>query len=283
MLDFLTDLALPQRGKVYLLSDPAPFAAQEAAYGRVRAIEGRLYDDAIVRQLPVAPAGHKHAGEWRMRLDSAARIEKYVSAKAKPLTILDLGCGNGWMTNRLVGPAGVEGLGMDANLLELEQAARVFGHNERLAFAYGDVFDGRIPAGIFDLIILASSLQYFAQPSWLLARLGELLRPHGEIHILDTPFYDAATVAGARQRTEAYYHSLGAPEMAEFYHHHLWSDVAAFQPVTLYNPDAIWTVLRRRLALFQRSRQAPSPFPWLLIHKEQAMNPKIRPRKSAPM
>lgn len=278
MLDFLTDLALPQRDKVYLLSDPAPFAAQEAAYARVRAIEGRLYDDAIVRQLPVAPAGHKHAGEWRMRLDSAARLEKYVSAKAKPLAILDLGCGNGWMTNRLAGVAGVEGLGMDTNLLELEQAARVFGQNEQLAFAYGDVFDGRIPAGVFDLIILASSLQYFAQPSSLFVRLSELLRAGGEIHILDTPFYETAAVAGARERSEAYYQSLGAPEMAKYYHHHLWLDVAAFQPVMLYDPDALRAVLRRRLL-----RQAPSPFPWLLIHREQAMNPMIRSRRSAPM
>lgn len=272
MLDFLTDLTLPQRGPVHLLSDPAPFAAQEAAYGRVRAIEGRLYDDAVVRQLPFLPKGHKYAGEWRMRVDSATRLQEYIAAKAKPLTILDLGCGNGWMTNRMAELAGVEGLGMDANLLELEQAARVFAQNGRLAFAYGDVFDARIPSGAFDLIVLASSLQYFAQPSSLLARLGELLRAQGEIHILDTPLYEAATVAGARQRTQAYYQSLGAPEMAKFYHHHLWSDVAAFRPVALYDPGGTGPVLRRRLL-----RQAPSPFPWLLIHKEQAMNPMIRP------
>ena len=255
---FLT--AFPQINGVHHFGNVEPFAEQQAVYRRVRELEARLYDDETVRKLPLVPAGHPHADQWIMRADSAQRLRAYLEASEKPLDVLDLGCGNGWLSRWLADAVKDFTLGLDVNLVELEQAARVFGPRDDLAFAYGDVFDDALPPRSFDVVVMAASLQYFADAPRLIQRLLQLLRDRGEIHILDTPLYDDREVANAKARSHDYYVKLGIPEMAPFYHHHRWSDLAPFDPVILYDPTRLGPRLRRALL-----NQRVSPFPWICI------------------
>ncbi|NOX60344.1 MAG: methyltransferase domain-containing protein [Chloroflexi bacterium] len=250
----------PKIEGVHHLGGGERFAGLQQVYLRVREMEGRLYDDEVVRRLPLVSTDDPHADEWIMRADSAQRLRAYLEQREGVVDVLDLGCGNGWLTRWLADAVKGAVLGMDINLVELEQAARVFGARENLAFAYGDVFEDALPDAGFDIVIMAASLQYFADAARLIRRLLRLLRPQGEIHILDTPFYDERSVDAARARTQAYYARLGAPEMASFYHHHRWSDLSSFAPALLYDPTRLAPRLRRSLL-----NQPVSPFPWLRI------------------
>lgn len=229
-------------------------------YLRLREKEGRLYPDDIVARLPLVPDGHRFSEEWRARAASASRLVRYLSSRPGPHSILDLGCGNGWLSN-LLSKAGHSVMGMDQNLHELKQATRVFPTNSHLSFSEADIFSPPFIPGYFDMIILASVIQYFQDVTELVSVLSNYLRPQGEIHILDTPLYLDGEMDAAVLRSQRYYASLGFPEMTSHYFHHRASDLQVLHPKILYQPRA-W-VLRMRHWVGHDD----SPFPWILIKK----------------
>lgn len=237
--------------------------AFEAAYLSARRSEGRLYPDELVRQLPRVPASHPQASEWQLRQRNVDQLLSYLR-NSKANRILDLGCGNGWLTHQLQHATNSEFvLGLDVNATELEQALSLFG-NDNCHFAYGDIFTAQIEQAPFDAIILASCAQYFPNLETLLCRLLELLTPKGEIHLLDTPIYDPETVEMARQRTLQYYQSEEKKAMQLFYHHHDWTNLAPFHYQVKYDPTTLLNRIRRKLG------QSLSPFPWLVIRHHTA-------------
>jgi len=230
-------------------------------YLRVREKEGRLYSDDVVARLPSIANDHSHAQEWRARSASASRLTRYLSRRSRPPTVLELGCGNGWLSNRLSESARFV-VGADRNRYELEQAVRVFSQNSRLVFLETDIFSAPFSAGRFDVIVLASVIQYFRDLPVLLKALPRYLEPHGEIHIMDSPLYSDTETEAAVQRSQRYYSSLGFPEMAEHYFHHRLSDLNDFDPTMLYQPQPLVMRMKRLLGWID------SPFPWIVIGKE---------------
>ena len=230
-------------------------------YLRVREKEGRLYSDEVVARLPLLPDGHPLGHEWRARSASAQRLVGYLSSFHKPGFILDLGCGNGWLSN-LLAEAGHNVIGLDQNLYELKQAARVFRSNQKLSFLESEIFSAPFISGLFDVIILASVLQYFSDASSLISVLSSYLRTQGEIHILDTPLYAENEMEEAKLRSNHYYTSLGFPEMSAHYFHHRASYLEALHSKTLYIPRPLTLRLKRWTG------QADSPFPWFVIRKQ---------------
>ena len=230
-------------------------------YLRVREKEGRLYSDDIVARLPHMPGGHPLDGEWRARSESAQRLVGYLSSFQKPHFILDLGCGNGWLSNVLA-EAGHTVVGLDQNLYELKQAARVFRSNPKLSFLESVIFSSPFISGLFDVIVLASVLQYFSDASSLISVLSNYLTPQGEIHILDTPLYSEKELEEAKLRSAQYYTSLGFPEMNAAYFHHRASCLDVLHPKRLYTPHPLTLRLKRWIG------QVDSPFPWVVIRKQ---------------
>ena len=230
-------------------------------YLRVREKEGRLYSDDVVAHLPFVSDGHPLANEWRARSTSTSRLTRYLSAKPKPLSILDLGCGNGWLSNQL-SRSGQHVTGADQNVYELKQAARVFAAHPNLSFLDVDIFSAPFAPETFDVIILASVIQYFPDLPALLNELSYYLKPQGEIHIIDSPLYTDGEITNAIQRSGQYYSSLGFPEMAEQYFHHCASDINGFDAKWLYRPSPGALHLKRLLRSFD------SPFPWVVIGKQ---------------
>jgi SAM-dependent methyltransferase len=275
----LASRAASRRDGVYYLSDPAPFAEKELRYWRMRAREVRLYSDEVVRRLPYVPPDHPLVSEWAARAESLSRLVAYVARMQRALTVLDLGCGNGWLANHLACLPSVHVCGLDLNRRELAQGARVFVDNLRLKFLYADVFSAEVPERSFDLIVLASVIQYFPDPAALVRRLTALLVPGGELHILDSPLYAPAEVAAAQARTRAYYLSKGLREMTAEYHHHALPVLAPFQPVFLYNPRAWWNRVARKVGV----SQGRSPFPWIRLTPtpDPSPSPGITPVEGA--
>jgi SAM-dependent methyltransferase len=250
-----------------MAADHAPGPAPDrgdwtAAYLRAREREGRLLPDAVVAVLPDVARGHPLEREWRQRADSADRLLTYLRRR-RPSTIVELGCGNGWLANRMASVAGAVVVGMDLNAVELGQARRVFGGRPNLRFAAGDISDGALPVERPDLVIMASVIQYLPAPADLVAALLHVVAPGGEVHVLDSPIYRPADVAAARQRTGQHYARLGVEEMAERYHHHAWDEFGSLVYDVLYRPDERIRRLERRLR-----RRPRSPFPWIRFRRD---------------
>jgi SAM-dependent methyltransferase len=213
-----------------------------------------------VATLPRVPPGDPHRDEWRLREDSAGRLIRYLARLRRPLAVLEIGCGNGWLANRVARLDRSRVVGLDANEPELDQARRVFRGRPNLAFVSGDATAASPPAERPDIILLASVVQYVADLPGLLRRLSAWHDPGGEIHIIDSPFYGSDEVAAARERTRAHYSNLGVPEMAEVYHAHEWRSLEGFAFEVLYGPDSVRARFERRVLGRPRS-----PFPWIRI------------------
>ena len=151
-------------------------------YMTVRRAEGRgSSDPAYYRALPF------HDGPWKIR----ATTYKYLESRLLPsraLDILDLGAGNGWLSNRLaqrghrpvavdVFADGMDGLG----------AARHYGMSFPLIEAEFDrlPFEDRQ----FDWAVFNCSLHYSTDYRRTLAEALRCLRPDGQIVVLDSPVY----------------------------------------------------------------------------------------------
>ncbi|MBL0113425.1 MAG: class I SAM-dependent methyltransferase [Saprospiraceae bacterium] len=174
----------PVKGGVYFLKEPDD--TFERVYLKARQIEGRINNDDVVIHLPGMQKDASLKDEWKWRENSCKRFVRYF--KQYPGSkVLDLGCGNGWFTNQLAKNVPGQYLGLDINSHELYQAARMFS-TTHCRFAYGDIFSQPCPS-FFDMIILNASIQYFQSLPRLIERCRLLLTVHGQIHILDSPFY----------------------------------------------------------------------------------------------
>jgi SAM-dependent methyltransferase len=227
-------------------------------YLSVREKEGRLYPDDLAARLPDLPPEHPLSGEWRARAASCEWLKRYLARSSQPLAILELGCGNGWLSNQLAGIPSTWVCGLDRNPLELAQAVRLFA-GSNLVFLEADISSLPFSLRSFDVILLASVIQYIADLPALILRLKPLLKPGGEIHLLDSPLYRPGELLSARQRSRSYYASLGIPEMAGHYFHHPVSALEPFSAHWLYRPDSLKARLARRFG------EAVSPFPWVCL------------------
>ena len=217
----------------------------EKAYFKLRNKEGRVYSDEIVATLPYVNWKGVPGTEWAKRADSCNRLIDYIQQKQQKLTILEIGCGNGWLSNRMAHTNGNLVYASDVCLPELQQGHRVFGRNRNLIFVYADL-PHLVELDIqFDLIVFASSIQYFPSLPLVIKNAKLLLKKGGELHILDSPLYHRKDTTTAINRTKAYYNTLGFPEMADFYFHHSIEEIKQAGFETMYSPKRFWTFLKK--------------------------------------
>jgi 2-polyprenyl-3-methyl-5-hydroxy-6-metoxy-1,4-benzoquinol methylase len=226
-------------------------------YHRLRQKEGRVYSDNEVIRLPDISNTHPHYPEWQLRKRSAGKLISFFEKKQPRLKILEIGCGNGWLSSRLAGITGAQVTGIDINFAELQQAVRVFSHISNLHFTHGDAIRLTSELKRFDIVIMAACIQYMPDLRETINDALKLLLPAGEIHILDSPLYERTEIDGARVRTAAYYKQMGYPEMSDHYFHHSLDDLKTFNYKILYRPSYI----NRNLL------NNKNPFPWLRIKK----------------
>ena len=168
-----------------------------AAYAKLRKQEGRgAGGPEELFALPYLTTGPL-ARQWKIRRRTFERFLAAVVAPLerharRPLRILDLGAGNGWLAGRLAlrghrGIAvdfrcdGVDGLAAGAPYArELSGAfSRVAADFEELPFA----------PGLFDIALFNASLHYAKSLSRALREAARAVASRGSIAILDSPFY----------------------------------------------------------------------------------------------
>lgn len=237
-------------------ANPQKFSEQEEIYLTLREQEGRIYSDQELTLLPLVPKNHPLSFEWKVRKNSSERLIQYLSSKRPPLKILEIGCGNGWLSYKMSKIDRSEVTGLDINMTELGQAARVFGHQQNLKFVYADIFESSLTSQKFDIIVVAAVIQYFPEPKKLIDQLMGLLRENGEIHIFDSPLYKSEEESfAAHQRSSSYFHKQGAPAMNRYYFHHSNLFLNKY-PIKQVKPSLVDKVFKR------------FPFPWVIIKKD---------------
>lgn len=225
----------------------------EKEYTGIREKEGRMYDDEVVRNLPDVPRSHPLYNEWKVRSYSANHLVSYLRSN-KCNSIVEIGCGNGWLVNYIQRALQIPACGIDIEKEELHQAVRV-SHGASV-FTYADIFSKALDGLQADVVLLASCIQYFPDVKSLIRRLRKI----GTVHILDSPIYDNGTAGDAKVRSAAYFKSMGSPGMEKFYYHHELREFVEFAPEYVYNPsDVYWRIIRAFMAF--------SPFLWIKIDK----------------
>jgi len=234
--------------------DQAQTVSFEEQYLAIRQKEKRIYSDQETARLPEISPSHIYYKEWIARKDSSGRLISYLTNKNKPLNILEIGCGNGWLSSKLAGIQDARVTGLDINRIEIEQAKRVF-KSDNLEFIYNKFSTGLFESPRFDCIVFAASIQYFPSFRSIINDCLLLLDTTGEIHIIDTHFYNQGSLGKASDRTKKYYSSIGFPAMSANYHYHTFNDLRSFKYKVLFNPRSIIN------KLFNTS----NPFYWITI------------------
>lgn len=224
-------------------------------YFRLRQKEGRIYTDEEVATLPFIYESHRYYHEWVMRKHSQKALISYINTKRIFSNILEVGCGNGWLSSRIAKATNADVIGIDINSEELRQADRVFRNVPNLNFINGSLQSDQLRDEKFDMILFAASIQYFPSLKQVVQNAIEHLTLQGEIHIMDSPFYHLQEAAAARQRTREYYEHLGFASMAIHYHHHYLAELDNFQYKILHHPNS-W---KNKLSIKK------NPFYWIVI------------------
>ncbi len=92
--------------------------------------------------------------------------------------ILDLGCGTGWFTEQLT-ELGVA-TGLDLNDEAMDEAQR---RRPDITFIGGDVFNQRLEAGSYDVVVSLQVVAHVIDQSGFMRRIAELLAPGGYLVI----------------------------------------------------------------------------------------------------
>ena len=169
-----------------------------AEYELIRAAEGRgSTQPEYYLSLPFKDISGKNSDQWRIRARTFRAIQQRIMApltelKKRPLRILDLGAGNGWMSYRLTLqghlPIAVDlltnvrdGLGAAIHYRTAVDPLfpRVQAELDRLPF----------PSSVFDLVIFNASFHYSVNYERTLVEALRCTCPGGRVVIADTPWY----------------------------------------------------------------------------------------------
>ncbi len=119
-------------------------------------------------------------GEWdyMARLDELAHyslLTGYVRFFGGEPEILEVGCGPGFLRERLEGVPFARYLGIDPSRIAVDRARSLT--DERTEFVCGDLLDTDV--GTFDVVLCNEVLPVVPDSAWLLDRIVEVLRPQG--------------------------------------------------------------------------------------------------------
>lgn len=195
-------------------TETRPAARFRAAYGEQRAAEGRWHDLDELLALPYLTTGSL-ARQWTVRartFDAFMHrvLEREAGRLTRPLRVLDLGAGNGWLCYR-VAQAGHDALALDLRTDAVDGlgAATEYLRERPGLFRRVVASFESLPVAerSFDLAVFNAALHYALDLAAVLAEARRTVRPGGRMVILDSPFYahaaDGAAMVAEKHRNAA--------------------------------------------------------------------------------
>ena len=177
-----------------------------AGYLAVRHAEGRAHDDpAWYRALPATDPDDPMSEQWRMRGVSWRHLVRRViepneAEVRRPLRVLDVGAGTGWMSRQLRS-RGHEPISIDVNVDAYDGlgAAHHLDPDWPVVQAHFDHLP--LADGQADLCVFNASLPYTADLTTTLGEAMRVLRPGGTVVVMDSPVY-GREIDGRRMAAE---------------------------------------------------------------------------------
>lgn len=217
-----------RRDGIYRFIDKArkqAVAAFNAKYDRIRLMEGWACDlPGYYEYLPYRDISGRHQDLWRLR----ARSFEYLlgqlrkTAIAPGASLLDLGAGSCWMSQRLGSLFRVFALDVNDGAHGLAAFPR---QNRRYIPVQGEMQRLPFRPASFDVVIAGASLHYGRALHTMLGEVHRVLQRTGCFFVFDSPFYPTpAALQAAHGRTQQYYRSLGVADFAGHYGGILESD-----------------------------------------------------------
>jgi SAM-dependent methyltransferase len=188
------------------LKEIEPFLAH---YRRVREEDGyRQRDSAYYRSLPMVDARDSQVARWRVRQESFRNLARVLPGLGRrPLRVLDLGAGNGWLSHRLT-VLGHHCVALDW-LDDVEDGLGARRHYPvEFTCVQADFDQLPIAPGQFDLAIFNASLHYSPDFARTLRHARAMLVAGGALVVLDSPVF--ATDQGGRRMLAAQQIAAGA-------------------------------------------------------------------------
>ncbi len=253
----------------------APFVEEYEAIRRREGRGSRLA--AYYRQLPFADLTGRHSEAWRERARSYTCLLRRVivpleERHGRPLRLLDLGAGNGWLSARLAGRGHrVAAVDLLANDWDGLGAHRHF----KVSFLPIQAEFDRLPlaAGEVDLAIFNASLHYAAGFEPALAEAFRVTAGGGAVAVVDTPLYrdPASGAAMVAERAAAFTRLAGFDGAALPHANYLTEErLAALErslqiTARLFSPLPGWRRAARRLKVAWKRQREPARFPVILL------------------
>jgi SAM-dependent methyltransferase len=178
--------------------EAAKFERFVAEYELVRAAESRgSTDPAYYLALPFQDLTGKLSSQWKIRAVTFRYIERHIleplaARRGRPLRILDLGAGNGWLSYRL-SLLGHQPVAVDILVNEHDGLGAAMHYANHLPSMFPRVQASldRLPFqnAAFDLAIFNASFHYSTHYATTLAEALRCTRKDGRVVIADTPWY----------------------------------------------------------------------------------------------
>lgn len=139
-----------------------------------------------------SPNLRKHSASnllYRWHLEAFQETLYGMLADVGPETVLDAGCGEGFVTAYLAGrDPGLRITGLDASPGAIEYARARFG--ESAEFETGSVYELPYEADRFDAVLCSEVLEHLERPGGALAELRRVARSHVLVTVPLEPYFD---------------------------------------------------------------------------------------------
>jgi SAM-dependent methyltransferase len=222
--------------------------------------------------LPDRDTTGRQSGKWRVKARSMDALFELFRTLV-PRRVLDLGCGVGWLTDRLA-RRGHEAFAIDIlqdEVLGLRAADAYLHAGSVFERVWGELERPPFQAETFDAVVCNASLHYAASLEVALAEVKRILRPRGVFVVMNSPVHnDAQSAQRAERSFRLRLSRLEASEdLVSRYHHFVRSRLeaaltAAIGPPRLqqFDPGRNFRLTRRAKGVLLGMELASFPIVW---------------------
>lgn len=250
---------------------------------RVRDVQGLAIDDwSYYLHLPYPDKNHTRYGmiakpssaaplhrHWLHRSRSFEKLYDRVRFE-EGITLLDLGAGSGWLSNRLSNRFDTIAMDIDTGQHALGASKAFLSTGKHIERCQGELANIPLKDNTVDVAILNSSAEY-EDLSLITSELNRVLKQQGAAYIVDSPVFESSEAHGkAVSLLNAYYEILETHLLKERHQPLLMSVIAAeLKPhftVEILPSEHPLTAAKRSLQALFKKQEMPT-YPIIIMRK----------------